>query len=79
MLALQGVRSSWKLGIETYLLVLGVVFVVAGIVESFGAGFPLVPVALILFGLAAHYGVYKRMAEWLSRSAAATAAAHQEW
>lgn len=63
VLALQGVRSKWELGVETFWLILGIVFVAAGIAESLGGGIPLVPVALILFGLAALYGVYKRMNE----------------
>ena len=61
VLVIQGVRSMFSLETETFWLILGGVFVVAGIVESFGTGFPLVPAALILFGLAALYGVYKRM------------------
>ena len=63
VLALQWVRSSWNLGTETFWLILGAVFIVAGIAELLGAGFSLVPVALILFGLAALYDVYKRLKE----------------
>lgn len=62
-LALQGVRSAWNLAIEAFWLILGVVFVAAGIAESSGVGFPLVPVALLLFGVAALFGVYKRIVE----------------
>ena len=63
VLALQGLRHQWGLGTENFWMILGVVFVVAGIAETFGTGIPLGPLALILFGLAALYDVYKRMSD----------------
>lgn len=61
VLALQGLRAKWGLATENFWMILGVVFVVSGIAEIFGTGLPLVPIALILFGLAALYDVYKRV------------------
>ena len=63
VLVLQGVRYQWGLKPEPFWIIFGVVFLIAGIVESFGVNFPLVPAALIAFGLAALYGVYKRRTE----------------
>ena len=63
VIALQWVRFSWNIAVETFWLILGIVFVASGTAELLGTGFPLVPVALILFGLAALYGVYKRLNE----------------
>ena len=39
VLALQGVRHRWGLGTENFWMILGVVFVVAGIAETFGTEF----------------------------------------
>jgi len=60
-LGMQGLRSMWQIPVEGFWLILGVIFIVAGVSESFGASFPFVPVALILFGLAALYDAYKRL------------------
>lgn len=62
-LALQGARAVWNLAVEAFWLILGVVFIAAGLAESLGVGFPLVPVALIVFGVAALIGVYRRTVE----------------
>ena len=60
VLTLQTVRANWNLETETFWLILGVVFVGAGVAESFGLGVSPVPLALILLGLAVLYDVYKR-------------------
>ena len=62
-LATQALRRKWGLGTETFWLVLGVVFIAAGVFESVGTRFPLVPTALILFGLVAIYSAYRRLSE----------------
>lgn len=61
VLGMQAVRSSWRLQVEGFWIILGIVFIAAGVAESFGTSFPLVPAALILFGLATLYGVYRRL------------------
>lgn len=61
VLGMQGVRLSWRLPVEGFWILLGIVFIGAGIAEIFGTGFPLVPAALIFFGLATLYGVYRRL------------------
>lgn len=63
VLGVQSMRSRWNMKPERFWLVLGAVFIVAGILDVFGLGFSLVPLALIVFGLMALYGVYKRSAE----------------
>ena len=61
VLGVQGARYLWGMKVEYFWVIFGVVFLLAGIVESFGIGFPLVPAALIAFGLAALYGVLRHI------------------
>ena len=52
-LVMQGLRVSSGLKVEQFWLILGAVFLVAGAWQSLsGMAFPLVPVALILLGIA---------------------------
>jgi len=60
-LAMQGLRAMLQVPVEGFWLILGVIFIVAGVSESFGTRFPFVPVALILFGLAALYDAFKKL------------------
>lgn len=60
-LVMQGLRATSGLGPEVFWLVLGAVFLVAGIWEVLsGTSFPIVEVALILFGLALLAGILRR-------------------
>ena len=55
-LAIQILRRSWHLPLEPFWVVVGIVFVAAGIWEGLGSTFPVVPTVLIIFGVAALFG-----------------------
>jgi hypothetical protein len=51
-LAMQAVRRYYNLKTEGFWLVIGILFTLAGLWELFEAGIPLVPIVLIVAGIA---------------------------
>lgn len=59
-LGAQAVRSYYKLNLEGFWLVVGTCFVVGGLWEFINPGIALVPVLLIIAGVALLYSVWSR-------------------
>jgi hypothetical protein len=57
---MQALRAGWDLRIEPFWVILGVL-ILGAISPEIETAVPLVPVILILFGLAALVGVYRRL------------------
>lgn len=50
-LVMQAVRKQYKLKAEGFWVIVGILFVLAGLWEVFKADFPLVPIVLIIAGI----------------------------